>query len=172
MGDRTKESHNSINVCVSRVKEARSDKRITQEQLAEEIDCSVSLITQIERGKRKLTLEVAEKIAAACGVRSAWLLGLDDIKTYADQVRFESDRMLMDSNVLYLCAVIAGRELGLERVGGYSGSDIVFEAGSGTRFRLCGDEVESFTGRVLDYACFILDRMIKEKIANCDFDYE
>jgi len=40
-----------------KVKKARNDKKITQEKLAEELDVTVSYISQVESGKKKFNLE-------------------------------------------------------------------------------------------------------------------
>lgn len=51
-----------------RINEIRKIKRITQEDLAEKADLTVSYISKIETGKKNPTIAVIEKIAHAMGV--------------------------------------------------------------------------------------------------------
>ena len=48
-----------------RLKKARTDKGLTQEQLAEEIDVSVAFLSRVERGKTRLNLNRLNQI---CGI--------------------------------------------------------------------------------------------------------
>ena len=49
------------------MKELRLKQRYTRVQLAKEVGCSASTIVQIERGTRKPSITLAEKIAAKLG---------------------------------------------------------------------------------------------------------
>lgn len=57
----------------ARIKEIRTGKRITQEQLAEKIDINPKYLSSIERGKENPTLDILIKIAKSLDVN------LDDI---------------------------------------------------------------------------------------------
>ena len=57
----------------ARIKEIRTGKRITQEQLAEKININPKYLSSIERGKENPTLDILIKIAKSLDVN------LDDI---------------------------------------------------------------------------------------------
>ncbi|MVU75754.1 helix-turn-helix domain-containing protein [Nocardia sp. ET3-3] len=67
------------------VKRLRRQRNLTQEALAERVECSRSLIQQIENGKRNPPREQREKLSAVLGER---LPGLDD-ESDADAERSE-----------------------------------------------------------------------------------
>ena len=58
----------------------RIARRLTQENLAEKVDLSVSYISEIENGKKRPSLKTLEKIAAALEVSLVSLMGEDDKK--------------------------------------------------------------------------------------------
>lgn len=64
-----------------RCKLLRNSKNITQEQLAEMADCSVELISAIERGKRELTPKKAAIFSSIFDVKKEFLLCQDDMPT-------------------------------------------------------------------------------------------
>lgn len=70
----------------ARVRQVRTDNKMTQEKFAEEIGlASANHVSMIERGKRSLTREKAVKIAELFPpVRVEWLMCIDDFKTPAD----------------------------------------------------------------------------------------
>lgn len=47
----------------SRIKEARKEKRMTQEMLAEALDVSVGYVSQVERGVTKISLDLLGALA-------------------------------------------------------------------------------------------------------------
>jgi transcriptional regulator with XRE-family HTH domain len=57
-----------------RIKSLRKHKKLTQKELADQVDCSHSLISHAERGNTKLDIEKYRSIAAALGVPVAILL--------------------------------------------------------------------------------------------------
>ena len=63
----------------SKIKEKRKKRELTQEQLAEMCDLSVSYIAHIERGTKSLSLETAVKLSNVLGVSLDYLL-LDEIQ--------------------------------------------------------------------------------------------
>ena len=65
-----------------RVKELRNERHITQDKLAEMLHVEPNTVSMIENGRRNLTREKAEQIAALFeGVRPEYLLGYTDFKT-------------------------------------------------------------------------------------------
>lgn len=58
----------------NRIAALRNERDLTQPELAERIGCNHSTISRLESGRRKLTLEWMEKIAAALGCQPADLL--------------------------------------------------------------------------------------------------
>ena len=65
----------------TRCKQYRKKVGMTQAKLAEEINCSVDLISAIERGSRSLTIKNAEAMSKVLGVRKEFLLCFDDFET-------------------------------------------------------------------------------------------
>lgn len=56
------------------IKALRKAKRWTLERLAEEAQCSVGLLSQVERGKSSASIKTVQKISAALGVNIGWFL--------------------------------------------------------------------------------------------------
>ena len=63
-----------------KIQKYRIARRLTQENLAEKVDLSVSYISEIENGKKRPSLKTLEKIAAALEVSLVSLMGEDDKK--------------------------------------------------------------------------------------------
>ena len=57
-----------------RIKEARKNQRLTQEQLAERLDISVEFVGQIERGLKLPSMQVFIKLAETLNVSADYLL--------------------------------------------------------------------------------------------------
>lgn len=57
-----------------RIKEARKEQRLTQDQLAERLDVSVEFIGQIERGLKLPSMQVFVKLIEALHVSADYLL--------------------------------------------------------------------------------------------------
>ena len=57
-----------------RIKEARKNQKVTQEQLAERLDVSVEFIGQIERGLKLPSMQVFVKLIEALNVSADYLL--------------------------------------------------------------------------------------------------
>ena len=61
-----------------RLKELRTESRLTQEQLANYLDVDQSLITKLENGTRSLNVTLLEKLCNLFGCSDSYLLGMDD----------------------------------------------------------------------------------------------
>ena len=57
-----------------RIKEARKNQKLTQEQLAERLDISVEFVGQIERGLKLPSIQVFVKLIEALNVSADYLL--------------------------------------------------------------------------------------------------
>ena len=57
-----------------RIKEARKNKKLTQEQLAEQLDISVEFVGQIERGLKMPSMQVFVKLIESLNVSADYLL--------------------------------------------------------------------------------------------------
>lgn len=81
--------------------------RATQERLAEKLDISTVYLSDIVRGSKRLTPELAIKIAKLFPpTRIEWLLGEDDFQTEAMRFMDEMSVIRHEGNLLYtgLCA--------------------------------------------------------------------
>lgn len=63
-----------FNIIGQRLKKARLDKHMTQEQLAEEIDVSVAFLSRIERGNSHINLKRLSEICNILGVSEGYIL--------------------------------------------------------------------------------------------------
>ena len=57
-----------------RLKKARKDKNITQEQLAEKLDISIAFLSRVERGSSKINLRRLTQICNILGVSESEIL--------------------------------------------------------------------------------------------------
>lgn len=81
-----------------KIRERRSDKNMTQEMLAEKSDLSVSYISNVETGKKKISLTAILKICAALDISlNALLFGNQDYVT-EDTLTSDFDKLLKDCN--------------------------------------------------------------------------
>lgn len=81
-----------------KIRERRSDKNMTQETLAEKSDLSVSYISNVETGKKKISLTAILKICAALDISlNALLFGNQDYVT-EDTLTSDFDNLLKDCN--------------------------------------------------------------------------
>lgn len=62
------------NVIGRRIKNARIEKRLTQEELADKIDVSVAFMSRVERGTGKINLKRLTQIAEILNVSPGYLL--------------------------------------------------------------------------------------------------
>lgn len=81
-----------------KIRERRSDKNMTQEMLAEKSDLSVSYISNVETGKKKISLTAILKICAALDISlNALLFGNQDYVA-EDTLTSDFDNLLKDCN--------------------------------------------------------------------------
>ena len=57
-----------------RLKNARKEKHLTQEQLAEKIDVSIAFLSRIERGSSQINLKRLSQICEILGVSEGYIL--------------------------------------------------------------------------------------------------
>lgn len=57
-----------------RLKKARTDKKLTQEKLAEKLDVSIAFLSRIERGSSHINLKRLNEICDILGVTEGYIL--------------------------------------------------------------------------------------------------
>ena len=73
-------------ICGKNLKCLLSSNKMTQKQLAKELNYTEQHLSLIIKGKRRLTTEAARKIAEMFpGTRYEWLMGYDDYRTVAEK---------------------------------------------------------------------------------------
>ncbi len=72
--------HDALLLFGMRVRELRSEKAISQEELAALTDLDRTYISGIERGKRNLSLKNILKIASALNVTPSQLLDIEGLR--------------------------------------------------------------------------------------------
>ena len=72
------------NIIGERLKKARTDKKITQEKLAEQLDVSIAFLSRIERGSSHINLKRLTQICEILGVSEGYILNgsSSDSKNY------------------------------------------------------------------------------------------
>lgn len=98
-----------------RVKESRLQKGISQADLAEQIDMSVSYISRIETAEKQASLEALVRIANALGITVDHLLNgnqINDPAEYlADMVQLMEGCSRYEKRVIYEIALAAKKGL-------------------------------------------------------------
>ena len=64
-----------------RLKKARLEKNLTQEQLAEQIDVSIAFLSRVERGSSHINLKRLTQVAEILGVSPGYLLTGSNMKS-------------------------------------------------------------------------------------------
>ena len=69
-----------------RLKRARLEKNLTQENLAEKLDVSVAFLSRVERGSSHVNLRRLHELCALLGISEGYVLSgtSDDSKSYLD----------------------------------------------------------------------------------------
>lgn len=62
------------NIIGERLKKARTDKQMTQEKLAEQLDVSIAFLSRIERGNSHVNLKRLSQICEILGVSEGYIL--------------------------------------------------------------------------------------------------
>ena len=76
--NRTSTFHDSHEIIGNRIRDKREQWNMTQQQVAETIDVTLNYLGEIERGRRPLTLHVAESLCQLFGVTYDFLfLGIE-----------------------------------------------------------------------------------------------
>lgn len=73
---------------MTRLKELRKEKKLTQKELAEETDIPYRTLQRWENGESQIKPEKAEKLADFFGVSVGYLLGYDD-NDFEKQIRID-----------------------------------------------------------------------------------
>ena len=105
----------NFNLIGSRIKEIRIKRRISQEELAERADLSVSYICHIERAKKKASLTSLVSIANALGVTvDSFLNGnqkRDQTEYHPDLMELFKDCNSYEKRVIYANALALKKNL-------------------------------------------------------------
>ena len=75
------------------LKRFRKEKRLSQEELSEEIDISVKHLSKIERGLTFISADLLEKLSENLGVSAAKLFCKENENIYDDNVLKKFDRI-------------------------------------------------------------------------------
>lgn len=67
-----------------RLAECRKKKGLKQKELADAVHVTLQHISNVERGKKNMSVELARNLSKVLGVREEYLLGEDDAETDAD----------------------------------------------------------------------------------------
>ena len=79
----------------SRIRQARTDRNMSQIELAEACGISVPYVSDIERGKKCFSVDILLRIALALQVSADWLLRLDIPQTEYSY-HAEAEKILSD----------------------------------------------------------------------------
>lgn len=80
-----------------RIKQLRNMRDMTQQQLAESADMSISFLGMIERGKKSPTVETIQKMADALDVTLSELMNFDSgVKLLGDDKTVQLRRLLSE----------------------------------------------------------------------------
>ena len=70
-----------------RLKKARTDKKMTQENLAEKLDVSIAFLSRIERGNSHINLKRLSQVCEILGVSEGYILnGASREKGYKNRI--------------------------------------------------------------------------------------
>ena len=73
---------------MNRIKNLREELNITQQELADKLDCSKSVIGLYENDRRKPSLEVLLKLSEIFNCSIDYILGKSDIKNIEEEFEF------------------------------------------------------------------------------------
>lgn len=99
-----------------RLKSLLITKGITQKEFAERFGYTEQHISQIIKGKRRLTSEMAHRIAEDFFCRYEWLMGYDDFRTINDRIHAISEADYESRQLIMKILELHKYEIGTERV--------------------------------------------------------
>ena len=149
--------------------------RATQERLAEKLDISTVYLSDIVRGSKRLTPELAIKIAKLFPpTRIEWLLGEDDFQT--EEMRFMDEMSVIrhEGNLLYtgLCAFAELTDYKITPLAMNAGSFEEFFDAVKAAYRITDgtqsvtlslEEMNQFENEVCDFVELKLKHLFKQK---------
>ena len=149
--------------------------RATQERLAEKLDISTVYLSDIVRGSKRLTPELAIKIAKLFPpTRIEWLLGEDDFQTEAMRFMDEMAVIRHEGNLLYtgLCAFAELTDYKITSLAMNAGSFEEFFDAVKAAYRITDgtqsvtlslEEMNQFENEVCDFVELKLKHLFKQK---------
>lgn len=149
--------------------------RATQERLAEKLDISTVYLSDIVRGSKRLTPELAIKIAKLFPpTRIEWLLGEDDFQTEAMRFMDEMAVIRHEGNLLYtgLCAFAELTDYKIMPLAMNAGSFEEFFDAVKAAYRITNgtqsvtlslEEMNQFENEVCDFVELKLKHLFKQK---------
>lgn len=149
--------------------------RATQERLAEKLDISTVYLSDIVRGSKRLTPELAIKIAKLFPpTRIEWLLGEDDFQTEAMRFMDEMSVIRHEGNLLYtgLCAFAELTDYKITPLAMNAGSFEEFFDAVKAAYRITDgtqsvtlslEEMNQFENEVCDFVELKLKHLFKQK---------
>lgn len=164
-------------VCIQglRLKQCRENVKMSQKDLAEKACYTPVYISNLETGKKTMSVEAAKKCAEVLGVRYEYLLGRDDIKTereyYEKKDSLSSEfRALMETSFIlktgYHCALELYNDIPEKRtdnshveINGYilSAPDIDYDYER--LFYISFDDAQNVLHEVSDFLAFKLEQL-------------
>ena len=99
-----------------RLKSLLATKGITQKDFAAKLGYTEQHISQIIKGKRRLTAEMAHKVAEEFSCRFEWLMGYDDFETLNERLHAISDADYEIRQSIMKILEMRMYEIGTERV--------------------------------------------------------
>lgn len=167
----------SKKVCVqdSRLKQCRENVKMSQKDLAKKACYTPVYISNLETGKKTMSVEAAKRCAEVLGVRYEYLLGRDDIKTereyYEKKDSLSSEfRTLMETSFIlktgYHCALELYNDIPEKRtdnshveIDGYILSAPDIDHDYKRLFYISSDDAQNVLQEVSDFLSFKLEQL-------------
>ena len=89
-----------IGVVLERFKQLIDDSIVSRQVIADKIGCDVSTITKHYNGERNITVDYVIKYAKYFNVSTDYLLGVSDVKSVDEDVKFICDYTVLNDNVI------------------------------------------------------------------------
>ncbi|MDO4982160.1 MAG: helix-turn-helix transcriptional regulator [Eubacteriales bacterium] len=120
---KSKFSQSQLEEMGKKVEEIRKETGLSQQKFAEKIGYQQQIISAIEKGKKPVSMGIAEQIEEAFGYRAAYLLGYDDFPTTSDMQKFYDETFEKAFDEYERDHILSD----ILKENGYSFSDIGFE---------------------------------------------